>query len=410
MNDQTKTRKIFISAAEPSADAHCANLITAMKKASFDPVNETNINLQFVGIGGEKMAEAGCEIIEDPTNRAAMIYNAFSSIKYFYNLIKKARVYIKGNEVDLVIVCDSPAFNFHIARIAKKNSIKTLFYVAPQLWAWASWRIHKLRRLCDKLACILPFEKDWFQRRNVDTVFVGNPLFDDPGIEIQKSYKSYKDFDPRRAKIAIFPGSRSAEIKKLWPAMQKICRKLSFFWPNMEFTACAPNEEKLELLKDSQIPDFQCRYSISNVPVIASKCDFALTASGSATLQVAAAGCPMIIMYQSSRILWKLFGQWLVRSRFLSLVNILAGRELVPEFMPYYTSITPIYKRAHQILNNRAKLSRTSHDLVSLVEPLARENASRKTAELSIGMLGEISAARNPEPTSESKSEISDNL
>jgi lipid-A-disaccharide synthase len=395
MNDQIRTQKIFISAAEPSADAHCANLITALKKASFDPVNQTNINLEFAGIGGEKMAQAGCEIIEDPTSRAAMIYNAFSNVKYFFGLIKKARQYIENNEVSLVIVCDSPAFNFHIAKIAKKNDIRTLFYVAPQLWAWASWRIHKLKRLCDKLACILPFEKDWFQRRGVDTVFVGNPLFDEPGIEIQKSYKSYNDFDPRRAKIALFPGSRSAEIHKLWPAMQKICRKLSFFWPNMEFTACAPNEEKLELLKELQLSDFQCKYTLSDVPATASKSDFALTASGSATLQVASAGCPMIIMYQSSRILWRLFGQWLVRSRFLSLVNILAGRELVPEFMPYFTSITPIYKRAHQMLNNRAKLTRTSHDLVSMVEPLARENSSRKTAELSIQMLGKDKSEYN---------------
>ena len=125
------------------------------------------------------MADAGCNLLESITSRAAMIYNAFGQISFFYKLIKRVTRYLQSNNVDLVIVCDSPAFNFHIAKAAKKANIKTLFYVAPQLWSWAGWRIRKLQKYCDKLCCILPFEQNWFSQRGVDTTFVGNPILDE---------------------------------------------------------------------------------------------------------------------------------------------------------------------------------------------------------------------------------------
>ncbi|MHC4147370.1 MAG: glycosyltransferase family protein, partial [Planctomycetota bacterium] len=146
--------RVFISAAEPSGDSHCAGLMTALQSSGYD--------IDFVGVGGPKMADAGCELLENTAGKAAMTYKAFSHIARFYKLIKRIRRYLTDNKVDLVIVCDSPAFNFHVAKAAKKTGIKTLFYVAPQLWAWGGWRIGKLRERCDKLCCILPFEQDWF--------------------------------------------------------------------------------------------------------------------------------------------------------------------------------------------------------------------------------------------------------
>ncbi len=128
MPDKNKKYRIFISAAEPSADAHCAGLITALQETGFD--------IEFVGVGGPKMAEAGCKLLEATVGRAVMIYKAFSHVGRYYKLIKRLTGFLKSNKVDLVIVCDSPAFNFHIAKAAKKTGTKTLFYVAPQLWAW----------------------------------------------------------------------------------------------------------------------------------------------------------------------------------------------------------------------------------------------------------------------------------
>lgn len=378
---ENKTKRIFISACEPSADAHCAGLIRAVAK-------KTGGNIEWVGVGGQKMAEAGCEMLADTVKRAAMIYNAFGQVGFYYKILKDVRNYFKSNCVDLVIVCDSPSFNFHVAKAGKKTGSKVLFYVAPQLWAWAAWRIWKLRRRCDKLACILPFEEKWFAGRGVDATFVGNPLFDDVTIETDKDYKTYTGYDPARANILLLPGSRVAEIKLLWPAMQKIADRISHRWPGANFTAAAVDEQKLKMLKENKTGSLEYEYTISAVTEAARRADLALVASGSATLQVAAAGCPMVIMYQSSRILWHLVGQWLTRTRYLSLVNILARRELVSEFMPYFTSTEPIFGKCIRLLGSRNRLIRVSRELVELVEPLARGNASENVAEMALEMMG----------------------
>jgi lipid-A-disaccharide synthase len=376
MADKDKMYRVFISAAEPSADAHCACLITALKQSGYD--------IEFVGVGGAKMAEAGCELLEQTGAKAAMAYNAFSQVGYYYKLIKRIKHFLKSGKIDLVIVCDSPSFNFHVAKAAKKAGIRTIFYVAPQLWAWAGWRIRKLRRLCDKLCCILPFEQDWFSEKGVDTTFVGNPLLDD----LRSIPKNYADFEPaRKLKIALMPGSRPAEIDSLWIPMQQIALRIKEKYPAATFSTVAVDAERKELLKAAQIPGFDCQYTISTVSDTAAQADFSIVASGSATLQVAAVGCPMVVMYQSSRILWHLVGRWLVKTKYLSLVNILAGKELVPEFMPCFSSIEPIIKSIEQLLEDRDKLAQTNSELIRLTEPLAAKKAQQEVSKIVIEML-----------------------
>jgi lipid-A-disaccharide synthase len=384
VSKQTKWRqpsrryRLFISAAEPSADAHCAGLIKALRQKS--------PGIEFYGVGGEKMAQAGCKLIETTGKKAAMTYKAFSQVGQYFELLNKIRFFFKKDNIDLVIVCDSPAFNFHVAKAAKQASIQTIFYVAPQLWAWAGWRIRKLRKYCDKLCCILPFEEEWFLERGVDTTFVGNPLLDELDTDPEQNKKDYKDFDCSKAKVAIMPGSRPAEIAGLWQPMQKIALTLKGKFPDIRFTVVAVDEEKKKALVKNQLPGFECEYSLGNVIEAAGRADFSIVASGSATLQVAAAGCPMVIMYQSSRILWHLVGKWLVTTRYLSLVNILAQKELVPEFMPYFTSTEPISKAIEQLLKDSNKLADVSRELVELTSPLAG-NAGQKVARIVVEML-----------------------
>ncbi len=214
--------------------------------------------MEFVGIGGPKMAAAGCELIESTVGRAVMTYTALAHLGHFYKLVRRVRRYLQEHPVDLVIVCDSPAFNFHVAKAAKTAGIKTLFYVAPQLWAWAEWRIHKLRRCCDKLCCLLPFEEPWFRRRGVDTTFVGNPLLDKLPRDLTGLRKDYSHFDPRKAKIALMPGSRLAEIQSLWRPMQEIAVELKRRYVDASFTAVAVSAERRQLLEQTQIPGFTC--------------------------------------------------------------------------------------------------------------------------------------------------------
>lgn len=379
MTGSKKTYRVFVSVNDPSADVHCAGLIAALK--------ERNRDLQFVGIGGPKMVSAGCELIAETVGRAVMTYKALAHVGHFYKLIHRVKRYLQEHPVDLMIVCDSPAFNFHIAKAARKAGVKTLFYVAPQLWAWGGWRIHKLKHCCDKLACLLPFEESWFGRRGIDTTFVGNPLLDKMPADLTRFRKDYSGFDPRRARIALMPGSRSTEIELLWPPMQEIAIRLKQVYPEARFVAVAASEERRGLLEQMQVPDFSCEYSVDTVTRTAEAVDFTFVASGSATLEVASAGCPMIVMYQTNRILWHLFGRWLVRSKFFTLVNLLADRKLVPEFMPYFTSIDPIVAKAQSLLADSEGLTRISNDLVDVAEPLTEKRAAPEVAQIVLDML-----------------------
>jgi lipid-A-disaccharide synthase len=302
-----------------------------------------------------------------------MIYKAFSHVPHYYGLIRRVRRYLMNNSVDLVVVCDSPSFNFHIAKAAKKAGASTVFYVAPQLWAWAGWRIRKMRKRCDKLCCLLPFEEAWF-----------NLPADLSGFR-----KQYSDFEPAQVVVALMPGSRAAEIDSLWRPMQEIALRIRQKYAGASFVTVAVDDERRQILEASQIEGFECRYTIGSVSDTASEADFAIVASGSATLQVAGVGCPMVVMYQSSRILWHVAGRWVVKTKYLSLVNVLAGRELVPEFMPYFTSVEPIVRTIEQILKDKDKLTRMSNELIELAQPLRVGSASQKAAQIVREMLGQ---------------------
>ena len=376
---EQKKYRVFLSVNEPSADAHCAGLVSALKR--------TGVDFECVGIGGPKMAAAGCELLENTVGRAVMTYKAVAHAAHYYQLIKRVQRYLRANPVDLVIVCDSPSFNFHIARAAGKAGIRTLFYVAPQLWAWGGWRIGKLRRRCDKLCCILPFERDWFAQRGVDTTFVGSPLLETLPDDLTSFRKDYSNFDARSAQIALMPGSRLAEIESLWRPMQEIASQLKRKYRQGRFVAVAASEDRRELLRRNQIPGFDCEYSVDSVRDTADTVDFSVVASGSATLEVASAGCPMVVMYQTSRLLWQLIGRWLVRPRFFTLVNLLADRELVPEFLPYFTSIDPIVRKIDAYLQDPNGLGRISNEMIDVVEPLSKKKAGDEVARVVVDML-----------------------
>ena len=260
--------------------------------------------------------------------------------------------------------------------------------MAPQLWAWAPWRIGKLRKCCDKLCCILPFEQDWFTSRGVPAEFVGNPLLDEIApSELKRAKRDYRSFDPASARIAIIPGSRPAEVGTLWRPMQQIAITLRKRYPNLTFTTVAVDEATRGALDSTRLMGLRTGYAIDAVYQTARSCDFALVASGSATLQVASAGCPMVIMYKTNPMLWHLAGRWLVTTKYLSLVNILAGRELVPEFMPYFGSTEPIAETVQGLFENKARLTQISSDLLAIVQPLAAKKAGSEVARIATAML-----------------------
>lgn len=379
MSEKQKSYRIFLSAAEASGDIHCANLIKSLKSTADD--------YEFIGVGGQKMQSAGCRLLEKTTEKAAMAYKAIGQAAHFYKVLCRIKKYLRTEKVDMVVVCDSPAFNFHVAKFAKRMGIRTFFYVAPQLWAWGQWRIEKLKKCCDKLCCILPFEQQWFSDKGIDVSYVGNPLFDELEDDYGKTGGYYKDYKLEQAKIALLPGSRAAEIESLWRPMQQIAVQLKKKYPNMSFVTEAVDEKAIDVLRSAIELGFRCEYSTGSVFKTAREVDFCIVASGSATLQVAAAGCPMVVMYQSNALLWHLVGRWLIKTKYLSLVNILAKKQLVPEFMPYFKSVEPITQTIEKLLEDRDRLAQISDELIGIVKPLRKNSASDNTAKIITEML-----------------------
>ena len=352
--------------------------------------------IQWVGFGGERMAQLGCRLLDNTVKRAVMIYNVLGQLGYYRKLIKQANTYFAENKVDLVIVCDSPAFNFHIAKAGEEARCSRVV-----LCCAATVGVGAVANSVSSADAAINWPAFCRLRRTGFAVGALTPSLSPIRcltkwtIDLQQNFKPYTSYDPSSPKIALLPGSRNAEIKSLWPAMLDIAAALKKKHPGATFTACAPDDEKLAMLKeiaDGYIADYigdniNIDYEVNKLINVAKQSDFALVASGSVTLQVAAAGCPMVVMYQSSPYMWHLVGRWLIRTRFLSLVNILAGQELVPEFMPYFTSIEPIVKAAESLLCNASKMAQTSQLLIELVRPLTERRACDTVAEIVIKMI-----------------------
>ena len=369
---------IFLSAAEPSADNHCAALIEQLRER-LGPT-------EFVGLGGDAMALAGCTLLDNLPERAAMLTHALGQVGHYWKLRRRVRRFLQEERPGLVIVCDSPAWNFHVAKAAKRAGIPVLFYVAPQLWAWGPWRLKKLTRCADHIACLLPFEEQWFRNRGIAATYVGHPLFDteNPVQQAQERGQASRDYPT----VALLPGSRGHEISHLWPVMQEVALGVRKRWPEAKFVAATRNQQTAQWLREHLREGLDVEVAVRGVEATVRHADLALVASGTATLQVAAQQCPMMVLYRVGRWQWRLVGRRLLKTRYLSLVNILAGREVAPEFIPLPREAETLVEQALDLLGNDEKRGRMRAELAAVIAPLAQPGAAARTAELAEAMLG----------------------
>jgi len=368
---------IFISAADISSESHAANLVEAVRRL--------RPGARFVGVGGEKLASKGVELIAEVMGQSAMIYAAFIKAGYFAMLVERVGRIMRQRKFDAAVFVDSPALHFPMARKAKNQRIPSLYYIAPQLWAWGRYRMAKLRWLIDKVACILPFEEKWFRSYGIDATYVGNPLFDDFQTWGHSKPADLKKGSPT---IALLPGSRAHEVKALMPAMITVARRVRERWPQARLVVPAANERICATVNDLLASDdrqyFHVECGIIHQAIEAS--DFCVAASGTVTLEVAAYCRPMVVMYYVNPVIWKLVGWWLVPQRPMCLVNILAGRVIVPEFMPWYGSAEPVVQKVLELLDDKKGLAETSQRLLKVAEPLKRGGTADRTAQMLLAL------------------------
>lgn len=318
-----------------------------------------------------------------------MLVGAVRLLGRAWRLLRKVSAVLKAEPADLAIVTDSPALHLPMAKRLRASGCPVLYYIAPQLWAWAPWRVHRLRRRVNRVAAILPFEEAYFQARRVDARYVGHPLIEQmaesrPDPALIQTYGSLG-----RPVVACLPGSRSHVIGEVLPGQIQVAEAIAGQHPEATFLFAAADDRGAALIREQLSgTTLRHRLEVARLPEILSVADLALCASGTATLEVACHGVPMVVMYNGSKWGYRLVGRHLITTPHLSLVNILAGRRVVPEFMPYYDSTEPIAAEALDILGNPARKQAIKADLRAVVESLGTSRAAEQTARMAMEMIG----------------------
>lgn len=372
--------QVFISAVEPSADLHAAHLIAAARLLCPE--------ISFAGVAGPKMAAAGCYSIFDMTGHASMLLGAASNIGRGVAMLNTCDRFLRNHHFDAAVVLDSPMLHFPLAGKAHALSIPVLYYIAPQMWAWGRYRIYKLRHRTTKVACILPFEEVFFRNEGIDAKYVGHPLaeqFSAAAPDAQQVERIRKRGTPL---IAILPGSRKHVVESILPLQLETAKRIGEEFPKAAFGISVAGTNVEALIREAAArTSLQIELYVKNRAELLEGADLVLVASGTAALEVAFYARPMIVMYNASPLFYHLIGRWLLNTPYLSLPNILAGRSIVPEFMPYIRDIEPVAKCANELLSSPDMRAAMTNDLREVTALLSTGSASTRTAEMLLEMI-----------------------
>jgi len=324
---------VLIIAGEQSGDMHGAKLVRA--------VQARNPDVTFFGVGGQKMREAGVEILQDAKDMAVLglvevlkRYRFFRAV--FFRILDAART----RRPDAIVLIDYPGFNLRFAQRAHKLGLKVVYYICPQVWAWHRSRVGKMAKIVDRLLVIFPFEVDVFKGTGLKVDFVGHPL-----VEATRKVREAPDEPlPWRGapRVALLPGSRRQELERLLPSMLGAADRVKVLLPDAAFILAASSDEMAELAREI-IARHESRTergdTVAAVQIITGRtrqilkqADAAWVASGTATLETALMDCPMVVVYRTAWLTYAV-GRWLIQVPYLGMVNLLAGRELCPELI-----------------------------------------------------------------------------
>jgi lipid-A-disaccharide synthase len=312
-----------------------------------------------------------------------MLGSVFGKILYYRRAVRKLRSAIRDLRPDVLVPVDSPALNWHLAKEARAAGTSIVHYVAPQVWAWAPWRIKKLRRLTDHVACLLPFEEEYFRSRGVAATYVGHPLFDrlPARIDAADCPDLAEAWCEGTWRIAMLPGSREGEIAAIAPALAAVADEVGRRWDGSQCKFLAADDRSADRIRAAIRRD-EVDVVTGDAGSVLADSHFAVVASGTATLEVASYGVPMVIVYNISRwqrMAWRLFVKYMMRTRNLSLVNIIAGRGIVPELMPFFTSPGEVVRSVVSVIKDYGWLCATRQKLLDLTTPM-RTNGDQTAA------------------------------
>ncbi|MDQ3330120.1 MAG: lipid-A-disaccharide synthase [Planctomycetota bacterium] len=390
--------RIFFSVGEPSGDQHAAHLIEELRRRV--PA------LEAIGLGGPLMENAGCRLLYRMTDLAVMgLTGVLPMLFTFWRLFREAKQTLAETRPDAVVLVDFPGFNWHVARAAKRLGIPVFYYMPPQLWAWAPWRIKKVRKYVDHVLSGLTFERDWYASRGIDVAYVGHPFFDevadhplDAKFLAERRESGAPDARPIR-NVAVLPGSRHLEVTRNGPALVQVMRNLSERHPDVVFRAACYKELHRTLLRrmcDEAGVDLPIEFCVGKTPEIVELADCCLMVSGSVSLELLARRTPAVVIYKGGPLLSTL-AKWLLTCKFITLPNLLADRLIMPEH--YYSSddapiVAEITRQLDGWLSDPAVLAAKRREMEELASRTATTGATSRAAEAILSRLSVREASR----------------
>jgi lipid-A-disaccharide synthase len=370
-------RRVLIVAGEASGDLHGGNLIRAAR--DIDP------GLCFFGMGGDRMASAGCDIRIDMREVAVMgLVEVATRLLVIRRAFRRIKSYLVGAErPDLLVLIDYPGFNLRLAREARRAGVPVLYYICPKIWASRPGRIKQLVRDVDRLATIFPFEVELFKDQPFQVDYVGNPLLDEFHAPASRSSVLQKHrLDATKPVVGLFPGSRKSEIKYILPTVLETARRLLQQRPEMQFLLpVAPNLAENELADSLQHWGVPAVLVHDDIYDVAAACDAVLSVSGTVTLQIALVGTPLAILYKTSALTYAI-GRRLVRIPLVGLPNIVAGREIVREFIQDTAVPEKLADEMMKLLEDQSYRAIVAADLAEVKHLLGTPGCAKRVASM----------------------------
>ena len=372
---------LLFSAGESSGDRHAANMFLELRAQ--------RPNIRGIGMGGTKMAEAGIEIHYD--SGAIGVIGVIEVLKHYGEIrraLKLMQQLVLTERPDLLVCVDYKEFNLKLARFAKQLGIKVLFYVSPQVWAWRPGRVKTYGKAIDMMAVIFPFETAFYDAEQVPVRYVGHPSVDKVHANHSRSKNCIRfGLDENKPVIGLLPGSRANEIKRLLPVMLVAAEQLHAELPDTQFIL--PQADSItDTLLHTYLSSSACYVSvIKNQPYdVMQCCDVIMTTSGTATLEVALMGIPMVITYKLAAITYCL-GRWLVNTPFIGLPNIVLGKPAIKELIQQAASSENIVVEVKRILLDKPYADAMHENLLLVKKQLGQGGGSKNMANLALEML-----------------------
>jgi lipid-A-disaccharide synthase len=364
---------IFISAGDPSADFPGQNLISEL--TALCP------GLELFGFGGPMMQQAGLTPLADHKQMAVLgFWEIVPRARFFYRLLNRAASEIRTRRPKAIILLDYPGFNLRLAAKVKPLGIPIIYYISPQVWAWGKRRLSTIRKLVDRMLVIFPFEESFFRNHGINATFVGHPLVDRFAMFPDKpACRATLNISNDQILIALLPGSREQEVSRMLPVMMQASELIKSRIPKAAFIVAGVDNIDAafygRILGDRTLP---VRWGQS--PEIMNGSDFVIAASGTATVETAYFGTPMVIIYKTGWLTYQI-AKRLVDLEFIGMVNLIAGRQVVPELIQNDAGAETIAAAVVEILTDEGRHRRMVDDLAEVRASLGTGGAGRRAAE-----------------------------